>query len=196
MAIRAEVSITIHHHKERATPHCADGVRGFRAFVETRAARGADERIEPIRHRSRRSRRDGAGFGSSRCRDGVACCRLKSRSASFSAIPISSAGNNSKGVKRATKTGLLGVGDCCARGRRLADRSRVADHAQPSVKFPRGHRDPARSEAASSARNPSEKIGTSVLVLAEIRRGIELKRRQDAEQTEVSDRWFAQMRQQ
>jgi len=32
------------------------------------------------------------------------------------------------------------------------------------------------------------------VVLAEIRRGIELKRRSDPEQTESMDRWFAQMR--
>jgi toxin FitB len=44
------------------------------------------------------------------------------------------------------------------------------------------------------ARTAVEEIGTSVLVLAEIRRGIELKRRSDAEQAESLDRWFAQMR--
>jgi predicted nucleic acid-binding protein len=44
------------------------------------------------------------------------------------------------------------------------------------------------------ARTPVKEIGTSVLVLAEIRRGIELKRRQDAEQAAALDRWFAQMR--
>ena len=37
-------------------------------------------------------------------------------------------------------------------------------------------------------------IGTSVLVLAEIRRGIELKRRSDPEQAKSLDRWFSQMR--
>lgn len=37
-------------------------------------------------------------------------------------------------------------------------------------------------------------IGTSVVVLAEIRRGIELKRRNDSRQAESLDRWFAQMR--
>ena len=41
---------------------------------------------------------------------------------------------------------------------------------------------------------PVKEIGTSVLVLAEIRRGIELKRRRDAEQAAALDRWFAQMR--
>ena len=44
------------------------------------------------------------------------------------------------------------------------------------------------------ARTTVEEIGTSVLVLAEIRRGIELKRLSDAEQGEALDRWFAQMR--
>lgn len=37
-------------------------------------------------------------------------------------------------------------------------------------------------------------IGTSVVVLAEIRRGIELKRRSDPEQAQGLDRWFTQMR--
>ena len=44
------------------------------------------------------------------------------------------------------------------------------------------------------ARTPVEEIGTSVLVLAEIRRGIELKRRNDPEQAKSLDRWFSQMR--
>lgn len=44
------------------------------------------------------------------------------------------------------------------------------------------------------ARTPVTDIGTSVLVLAEIRRGIELKRRSDRKQAEALDRWFAQMR--
>jgi toxin FitB len=44
------------------------------------------------------------------------------------------------------------------------------------------------------ARTPVEEIGTSVLVLAEIRRGIELKRRSDPEQAKSLDRWFSQMR--
>jgi hypothetical protein len=43
-------------------------------------------------------------------------------------------------------------------------------------------------------RTPVEEIGTSVIVLAEIRRGIELKRRRDQEQAKSLDRWFAQMR--
>jgi predicted nucleic acid-binding protein len=37
-------------------------------------------------------------------------------------------------------------------------------------------------------------IGTSVLVLAEIRRGIELKRRSDPEQARRMDHWFEAMR--
>jgi predicted nucleic acid-binding protein len=44
------------------------------------------------------------------------------------------------------------------------------------------------------ARTPVRDIGTSVIVLAEIRRGIELKRRSDSKQAESLDRWFAQMR--
>jgi predicted nucleic acid-binding protein len=44
------------------------------------------------------------------------------------------------------------------------------------------------------ARTPVRDIGTSVLVLAEIRRGIELKRRKDPKQAGALDRWFAQMR--
>jgi predicted nucleic acid-binding protein len=44
------------------------------------------------------------------------------------------------------------------------------------------------------ARTPVDEIGTSVLVLAEIRRGIELKRRHDPEQARYLDRWFSHMR--
>ena len=44
------------------------------------------------------------------------------------------------------------------------------------------------------AHTPVKEIGTSVLVLAEIRHGIELKRRSDPEQAEALDRWLAQMR--
>jgi predicted nucleic acid-binding protein len=44
------------------------------------------------------------------------------------------------------------------------------------------------------ARTPVGEIGTSVLVLAEIRRGIELKRRMDPKQAQLLDRWFSQMR--
>jgi predicted nucleic acid-binding protein len=43
------------------------------------------------------------------------------------------------------------------------------------------------------ARTPVDEIGTSVLVLAEIRRGIELKRRRDPEQARYLDRWFSHM---
>ena len=41
---------------------------------------------------------------------------------------------------------------------------------------------------------PVAEIGSSVIVLVEIRRGIELKRRTDPEQAASVDRWFAQMR--
>jgi predicted nucleic acid-binding protein len=41
---------------------------------------------------------------------------------------------------------------------------------------------------------PVEEIGTSVLVLAEIRHGIELTRRNDPEQAKFLDRWFSHMR--
>jgi predicted nucleic acid-binding protein len=44
------------------------------------------------------------------------------------------------------------------------------------------------------ARTPVKDIGTSVVVLAEIRRGVELKRRSDPKQAESLDRWYAQMR--
>ena len=44
------------------------------------------------------------------------------------------------------------------------------------------------------ARTPVEEIGTSVIVLAEIRRGIELKRRSDPEQARSLDQWYAHMR--
>jgi predicted nucleic acid-binding protein len=43
-------------------------------------------------------------------------------------------------------------------------------------------------------RTPIEDIGTTVLVPAEIRHGIELKRRSDPKQAESLDRWFLQMR--
>jgi predicted nucleic acid-binding protein len=45
-----------------------------------------------------------------------------------------------------------------------------------------------------ATRTPVHEIGTSVVVLAEIRRGIELKRRTDPEQAANLDRWFTQMR--
>ena len=44
------------------------------------------------------------------------------------------------------------------------------------------------------ARTAVKDIGTSVVVLAEIRRGIELKRRSDSHQADALDRWFRQMR--
>jgi hypothetical protein len=44
------------------------------------------------------------------------------------------------------------------------------------------------------AQTPVKDIGTSVVVLAELRRGIELKRRSDPGQAEALDRWHAQMR--
>ena len=43
-------------------------------------------------------------------------------------------------------------------------------------------------------RTPVAQMGTSVLVLAEIRHGIELKRRNDPEQGKSLDQWFLQMR--
>ncbi|HUK10486.1 MAG TPA: type II toxin-antitoxin system VapC family toxin [Stellaceae bacterium] len=44
------------------------------------------------------------------------------------------------------------------------------------------------------ARTPVHEIGTSVLVLGEIRHGIELKRRSDPEQAKSLDQWFSRMR--
>jgi predicted nucleic acid-binding protein len=44
------------------------------------------------------------------------------------------------------------------------------------------------------SRTAAEEIATSVLVLGEIRRGIEMKRRRDPEQAKSLDRWFSQMR--
>src|SRR5262249_11310432 len=43
------------------------------------------------------------------------------------------------------------------------------------------------------ARTPAEEIGTSIIILAEIRRGIEVKRRRDPERARSLDRWFGQM---
>jgi predicted nucleic acid-binding protein len=45
-----------------------------------------------------------------------------------------------------------------------------------------------------AAETPVEEIGTSVIVLAEICRGIELIRRRDPDQAKSLDRWFSQMR--
>lgn len=58
---------------------------------------------------------------------------------------------------------------------------RKRDRAHPNV-------------ARWAAGTPVKEMGTSVVVLAEIRRGIELKRRSDSNQAEALDRWFAQMR--
>jgi len=58
---------------------------------------------------------------------------------------------------------------------------RKRDHAHPNV-------------ARWVTRTSVKEMGTSVVVLAEIRRGIELKRRHDPNQAESLDRWFAQMR--
>jgi predicted nucleic acid-binding protein len=44
------------------------------------------------------------------------------------------------------------------------------------------------------AQTPVKEIGTSVVVLAEIRRGIELKRRNDPDQADRFGQWFLQMR--
>jgi toxin FitB len=44
------------------------------------------------------------------------------------------------------------------------------------------------------ALTPAEEIGTSVIILAQIRRGIELKRRRDPGQARSLDHWFWQMR--
>jgi predicted nucleic acid-binding protein len=56
-------------------------------------------------------------------------------------------------------------------------------------------RDRANPNVARWVRaTPVKEIGTSVVVLAEIRRGIELKRRVDPEQARGLDRWFMQMR--
>jgi len=54
----------------------------------------------------------------------------------------------------------------------------------------RAHRNVARWVARTAVKD----IGTSVVVLAEIRRGIELKRRSDSNQADALDRWFRQMR--
>ena len=45
------------------------------------------------------------------------------------------------------------------------------------------------------ARTPAPEIGTSVIVLGEIRRGIEVKRRTDPDAAKALDRWFARIRQ-
>jgi predicted nucleic acid-binding protein len=58
---------------------------------------------------------------------------------------------------------------------------RKGDRAHPSV-------------ARWVAETPVAEIGTSVIVLAEIRHGIELLRRRDPEQAKSLDRWFSRMR--
>jgi len=56
-------------------------------------------------------------------------------------------------------------------------------------------RDNAHPNVARWVRQtPVREMGTSVIVIAEIRRGIELKRRRDPRQAELLGRWFAQMR--
>ena len=44
------------------------------------------------------------------------------------------------------------------------------------------------------SRTPAREIATSVLVLAEIRHGIELNLRRDPQQAQSLDRWFSRMR--
>jgi predicted nucleic acid-binding protein len=51
-----------------------------------------------------------------------------------------------------------------------------------------------RNVARWVAATPIAEIATSVIVLAEIRRGIELKRGKDSRQADALDRWFAVMR--
>ena len=58
----------------------------------------------------------------------------------------------------------------------------------------RGRADP--NVARWVAGTPARDIGTSVIVLGEIRRGIELKRRSDPAQGSALDSWFATMRNQ
>jgi predicted nucleic acid-binding protein len=53
--------------------------------------------------------------------------------------------------------------------------------------------DPSKMPQASQQSIRRQKADR-VLVLAEIRRGIELKRRNDPEQAKSLDRWFSQMR--
>jgi toxin FitB len=54
----------------------------------------------------------------------------------------------------------------------------------------RAHPNVARWAAAT----PATELGTSVLVLGEIRRGIEMKRRSDRRQGQALDRWFRAIR--
>jgi predicted nucleic acid-binding protein len=66
-----------------------------------------------------------------------------------------------------------------------------------SARHERHFRDPQRAHpnvARWVARTPVEEVGTSVIVLAEIRRGIELKRRSQPDAAKALDQWFALMR--
>lgn len=56
----------------------------------------------------------------------------------------------------------------------------------------RGSADP--NVARWAAETPASELGTSVIVLAEIRRGIASERRRDPAQGQALDRWFRQMR--
>ena len=56
----------------------------------------------------------------------------------------------------------------------------------------RGRAHPGVASWAAGA--PADELATSVVVLAEIRRGIELVRRSDPTQAGLLDRWFAEMR--
>jgi hypothetical protein len=68
--------------------------------------------------------------------------------------------------------------------------AKVGSHSTAAISGDRAH----PNVANWVAQTPVQEIGTSVIVLAEIRRGIELKRRHDKSQAEALDRWFAQMR--
>lgn len=57
-------------------------------------------------------------------------------------------------------------------------------------------KDPAAKVVAWFAAMPSEQIYTSVIVLGEIRRGIELIARRDKPQASSLERWYASMREQ
>jgi hypothetical protein len=82
-------------------------------------------------------------------------------------------------ANRARRTGVRSTSEVPARHQRHL-RNRKRDRAHPSV-------------ADWVARTPVKEMGTSVVILAETRRGIELRRRHDTEQAASSDRWFAQM---
>ena len=106
---------------------------------------------------------------------------LRSKPPSISSVPISQ-----KRLSRAYST---------SRDKRNGERRtfEVPARYERHIRNPQAPRtDP--NVAKWVAQTPVKEIGTSVLVLAEIRRGIELKRRRDAEQAAALDRWFAQMR--